>query len=94
MDMVDNQNLFITHQRYIGMGPRNITVGDEVWVLFGGRVPFMSRPLKRESIGVEVENQESCWPHYLFLGDCYVHGITQGEAMNGYEAKSKTITLH
>jgi hypothetical protein len=42
--------------------------------------------LYRECI---VRNQE-----YVILGDCYLHGITQGEAVKGHEHERRTITLY
>jgi hypothetical protein len=70
-----HQHFFTTCKGYIGLGDmpqRN----DEIWILHGGNVPFMLRPYPKNS-----ENAGS----YALVGDCYVHGIMDGEAMEGWE---------
>lgn len=42
---------------YLGIGPAVMRPGDEVCVLFGGRVPFILRPIG---------------DHHLLLGDSYL----------------------
>lgn len=56
----------------MGMCPDTAQVGDLVCVLFGAQIPFVLR--KREPEG------------YIVVGECYVHGIMDGEAMTAYEA--------
>ena len=56
----------------MGMAPYSAHVGDLICVLFGGQTPFVLR--KREPEG------------YLLVGECYVHGIMDGEAIRGFEA--------
>ncbi|KAI1354707.1 HET-domain-containing protein [Xylaria sp. FL0043] len=51
---------------YFVLGPGIMNVGDIVCVLFGGKMPFCLRP---------------CGSHYLLVGECYVHGLMEGEAM-------------
>lgn len=58
--------LFRTAKRYLGLGPEILKSGDVVAVIFRAKVPLILRP----------EGD-----HYLLLGDCYVHGIMQGEAV-------------
>ncbi|MCJ1437038.1 hypothetical protein MMC27_006423 [Xylographa pallens] len=45
--------------------------GDVVCVVLGGEVPYVIRPKKNG--------------HYLFVGECYVHGLMDGQALQGYE---------
>lgn len=52
----------------IGTGPEGLRVGDLVCVLYGGDVPFILHP----------DGQG----HYKLIGECYVSGIMQGEALN------------
>jgi hypothetical protein len=89
-DMVVNQAFFITANGYVGVGPPNIQVADEVWVLFGGRVPFVLRP---DGVGVceppkAVEANER-----FFIGDTYVHGIMDGEAVKDCGVEERTILI-
>jgi hypothetical protein len=51
---------------YIGLVPAATMVGDHVCVLFGGSVPYVLRP------------EES---YYRLIGDCYIHGLMDGEAI-------------
>lgn len=55
-----------TSKGYYILGPRIMDAGDVVCVLFGGKLPFCLRP----------------WgTRYLLVGECYVHGLMDGEAM-------------
>jgi Heterokaryon incompatibility protein (HET) len=87
-NMIVNQTFFITEQGYIGIAPLTLHVGDEVWVLFGSRLPFALRPLYTTPGG------QNATLHYIFIGDCYVHGIMQGEAMDRYQEKRRTVRLY
>ena len=65
---------FITRKGYLGIGPGTMRVGDEVCVLVGGTVPFVLRPMAQ--IDDDASSQE-----YQLLGECYVHGVMEGEAI-------------
>jgi hypothetical protein len=65
--MLANQTFFTTHMGLIRSGHLDIRPGDEVWVLNGGRVPFVVRP--RETGNLE----------HTFVGQSYVQGAMQGE---------------
>lgn len=54
----------------IGTLPWDTKEGDLVCVLYGGQTPFVLR------------SDESCPGKYHFVGDCYVHGIMEGEALS------------
>ncbi|KAK4108829.1 hypothetical protein N656DRAFT_783790 [Canariomyces notabilis] len=68
-----DRRLFVTEEGYIGAGPLSAEVGDSVYVLAGGHVPLV---LRRR---VEGDGDESF--QFAVVGDCYVHGIMQGEAL-------------
>lgn len=52
---------------YYLLGPKVMKAGDIICVLFGGKMPFCLRP----------------WgPRYLFIGECYVHGLMGGESID------------
>jgi hypothetical protein len=59
-------SFFKTIQGHIGLGLDCLWIGDIVCILFGAGVPFILRP----------EDD-----HYLLVGECYVHGIMDGEAI-------------
>lgn len=65
-----NRRFFETSQHYLGIGPQSMQSGDLVCVILGARTPVVLRPL------IEVDGA------YELLGDCYVHGIMFGEAMD------------
>ncbi|KAF4986100.1 hypothetical protein FDECE_16124 [Fusarium decemcellulare] len=54
----------------IGTATWDVREGDLVCVLYGGQTPFVLR------------KDEDCPGKYRFVGDCYVHGIMEGEALS------------
>lgn len=60
---------FITENGYVGVGPGCLEKGDEVVLFLGGSVPYV---LRTDSTGRRV-----------ILGDGYVHGVMDGEFMEG-----------
>ncbi|KAH7364712.1 heterokaryon incompatibility protein-domain-containing protein [Rhexocercosporidium sp. MPI-PUGE-AT-0058] len=92
-DHVINKTFFTTVQGYIGIGPGTLKVGDEVWILYGGRLPFALR--KMTAGGSSKRSKSKRRPsHFSLVGDVYVHGIMQGEAMEGCQEKLETVILH
>jgi hypothetical protein len=65
-----NWRLIITSKGYLGTGVNTCIKGDLVCVLFGCSTPV--------SIRMDCE-------HYLFLGETYLHGVMDGEAIDGLE---------
>jgi Heterokaryon incompatibility protein (HET) len=65
------RRLITTEMGYIGLAPIASRRGDKVCVLFGCSTPVILRPL--------VDGE------YKFVGECYVHGIMEGEAMGKLE---------
>jgi hypothetical protein len=61
------RRFFITRDGYYGIGPELLRNWDRIAILFGGRVPYALR-----STGSG---------QFKFLGECYVHGIMNGEAI-------------
>lgn len=62
--------MFVTDDDHVGIGAR-AQPGDEIWVLFGGRVLYILRP---------------CDGHLSFVGECYVHGYMNGEGMEMWKS--------
>ncbi|KLP09506.1 related to HET-6OR heterokaryon incompatibility protein (het-6OR allele) [Fusarium fujikuroi] len=67
------KKFFITEKGYLGTGPCCLEAGDSVCILFGGDTPYIVRPNSPSS------------DKYLFLGNTYVHGIMEGEAIATWE---------
>ena len=55
-------------QRYVVLGPRSCELGDLVCILYGCSVPVILR---------QIGDGEQ----YIFMGECYVHGMMDGEAI-------------
>ena len=72
------KKLFSTTSGHIGLGNVTLEPGDLVCVFLGGRTPFIVRPVDRK---------------YKFVGECYLHGIMQGEALEEGLQKRQLITL-
>lgn len=74
--------LVISEKGYLGIVPPHTQAGDIVCVLFGCSMPVILR---------KAEN------HYIFIGESYVHGIMDGEAiqqMNEGLFKQEVFALH
>ncbi|ERF73204.1 hypothetical protein EPUS_03045 [Endocarpon pusillum Z07020] len=61
------QRLFITDSGYMGLCHQSCVLGDQVWLLMGGDMPFILRELDNEPVT------------HQFKGESYVHGIMDGE---------------
>ncbi|KAN0108649.1 Heterokaryon incompatibility protein (HET) domain containing protein [Hyaloscypha variabilis] len=64
------RRFFITKKGYFGMGPAELSEGDQVYILAGGKVPLVLRPVS----GSQPDTFE-------LVGDCYIHGVMDGEAV-------------
>lgn len=72
------RRLGVTESGYYLLGPDIMQAGDVVVVLHGGRTPFVLRP------------KDGGW---TLLGECYMHGMMDGEAMRrGAEEEVFTIS--
>lgn len=72
-DMLKERSFFYSQEGYVGLGPYITQPGDLICVLFGFNVPCVLRPVKEE---------------FLLIGECYVHGVMKGEALeNGRDKK-------
>jgi len=61
---------FITNRGFVGFAPAASTIGDEICLLFEGKVLFV---IRRE--------REFC----RFVGECFVFGLMDGEAISGFD---------
>ena len=65
------RSIAITKRRYISAIAQEAQLGDLVCVLFGCSVPVVLR----KRIGEE----------YQFVGECYIHGLMDGEAIRAWK---------
>ncbi|KAF1988906.1 hypothetical protein K402DRAFT_402594 [Aulographum hederae CBS 113979] len=60
------RRLFTTAGRSMGLGPASLLPNDQIWILYGGKTPYVLRPKGN---------------HYRLIGECYLQGMMHGEAM-------------
>ncbi|KAK0514619.1 hypothetical protein JMJ35_003236 [Cladonia borealis] len=72
------RKLFSTLSGHIGVGDGTLEPGDLVCVFLGGETPFIIRPVDQK---------------YKFVGECYLHGIMHGEALEEGLKRRQLITL-
>lgn len=62
----------LTSQGYLGLIPMSAREGDRICVLLGGQVLYVLRPKDLARPGTTYE----------YIGECYVHGLMDGEVMS------------
>jgi hypothetical protein len=70
-----HRTMFLTTEGRLGFGPTDLAVGDEVWILRGGNVPFVVR---RNTDGAAKG-------YHRYLGPSYLDGVMLGEVVEGRE---------
>ncbi|KAL2366080.1 hypothetical protein RJZ56_000920 [Blastomyces dermatitidis] len=72
-----HRRFYVTERGYLGIGPQVMRPGDEVCVLFGGRVPFILRRIP---------------DHHLLIGDTYIHehAVMWGKVTEGIKRRGRT----
>lgn len=73
--------LFVTARGYLGLAPWNAKVGDKVFVLKGGKTPFLLRGVDRQLDAYEL------------VGETFVYGIMGGEGLELCEAGLTDVKL-
>ena len=71
-DAMQARVLFTTKKGLVGIGPPYIQPGDLVCIIIGAQTPFLVR--KSKSATEQA-------PMYEVVGDCYVHGLMNGEGL-------------
>jgi hypothetical protein len=61
----------------MGTGPRSLCVGDEVWVLYCGGLPYVLQPLL-----------DGCC---RLVGESFVYGVMHGEALKMDVAREDVV---
>ncbi len=72
------RKLFVTERGYFGLGAPYVEPGDIVCIFNNGYTPYVLRP--------QDKGQQ-----FLLVGNCYVHGLMNGEGVN--EAETVDIEL-
>jgi hypothetical protein len=74
------RRLIVLRNGYIGIAPPRTEAGDLVYVIMGATTPFVMR--KTETEGV-----------MSMIGECYIHGIMDGEALERADVKVEKIAI-
>jgi hypothetical protein len=75
---------FRTIDGMMGVCPDTAQAGDEVVILPGGGVPLVLRR-RTQSSGGELDNREQSTGTWSLIGESYVHGMMDGEALRPSE---------
>lgn len=70
-------------EELFGLAPKECAVGDTICILAGCTVPVI---LRKRTVLVDQ-------PYYQVIGECYVHGRMDGEAMAGLDAQALNKNL-
>ena len=73
-------NLCVTKNKYLGHVPITANAGDLICVILGAGAPFVIRP-------------DPTGNTYQLIGECYVHGMMNGEAMRMPHIAVEDITI-
>lgn len=71
---------FVTENGFLGQVPTTARIGDVICVFLGAHVPFVLRPHERGG-------------SYRVIGDCYLHGMMNGEALQASNILVQEITI-
>lgn len=87
-----DRRFIISKSGRMGIAPKMALLtspaADQIFVVLGSNAPLVLRPVGSRSIsGV---GERLC---YELIGDCYLHGIMDGEAMHDFETKKETLYI-
>ena len=68
-EMTRTRRFFVTADRYMGLAPGEAKLGDRVAIIYGCSTPFLIR---------RIDGVESSW---CLVGECYIYGLMDGEAV-------------
>lgn len=71
---ITGRSLYMTETGQLGLADAKAQAGDEVWVLFGAKVPFILRNTASEGHPRGT---------HTFVGDCFLDGAMDGEIVQG-----------
>ncbi|CAJ2505055.1 Uu.00g124490.m01.CDS01 [Anthostomella pinea] len=75
------ERFFVAENGEIGVGPACLQTNDILCILYGGSTPYILRPTSTPG-------------EYLFLGECYVAGIMNGERLDGIDVDTTAEWFH
>ncbi|KAH7317428.1 heterokaryon incompatibility protein-domain-containing protein, partial [Rhexocercosporidium sp. MPI-PUGE-AT-0058] len=88
---VHGRRLFMTRNGYLGLGREDILVGDKLFILAGGQIPFLLRQSRNEF--VPEEESHSSRLVYRLVGELFVHGVMDGEIIESHKGSDSTVFI-
>ncbi|KAK1911514.1 hypothetical protein P3342_012815 [Pyrenophora teres f. teres] len=103
-----SRRFFFTSNGYMGMGPKTTMAGDQVFVFKGSKVPFMVRQDRSVIVEgnnwISLIAGDDCDEHtspattqlktsFQLVGDCFTHGLMDGEAFKQADAQVEKVYL-
>jgi hypothetical protein len=77
------RNFCVTEKGLMGMVPKHSKVGDDICLIYGAQVPFVLRaPSEEKETCEEKDTSEDNETKYQLVGECYIHGMMDGEGLN------------
>jgi len=70
----------ITTCGLLGMVPLNTQIGDEIYILAGGNMPFVLR--RSNDTFSPLDSSDAVYPCYTLVGECYLDQLMDGEFSN------------
>lgn len=80
--VIAGRRFFVTTTGRLGQASLGARVGDGIFVAVGAQLPFVVR-----ETGTSVSGDAGAGSTYTFAGDCYLHGMMDGEAFEGGDAE-------
>lgn len=84
------RRFFVTKSGAFGLGPSDTQVTDEVFIIQGGRQPLVLRKSATTFTPPRADKAQIC---HTLVGDCYIHGIMDGEAAQGLKTDPKDVFI-
>ncbi|KAF5026693.1 hypothetical protein F66182_1217 [Fusarium sp. NRRL 66182] len=88
--MLAHQAFFVTRRGYVGIGSPTTRAGDSLWVLFGGNTPFVLGATSDDEV---VSGSQVKGTRKVLVGEAYVHGFMDGEAVEKDERQVCSVSL-
>ncbi|GAB7341198.1 hypothetical protein MBLNU457_7486t1 [Dothideomycetes sp. NU457] len=77
--IMKTRGLYATADGRIGVGPRELCLGDQIWILPGSTTPFILRPVSEG--------------RHRVIGETYVYGVMFGEAVPEGDVYTRDVEL-
>jgi hypothetical protein len=74
-----------SNEMLLGTGPKALRVGDEVWILGGGNVPYILQPVRDQKGGAVTRHR--------LVGEAYVHGLMHSSDPNRFGKELRSTVL-